>query len=343
MIAATAALELPGLDASAREMIETVERSLLLEARLIDDLLDAMRILRGKMSYRFGAVNVHDLIEHAIATCRPRIEVGGLTLVKDLRCSSPRVRGDADRLHQVVCNLLENAGKFTPAGGQVTVMARNEGERVVVAVRDTGVGIAPEDILRIFGAFEQGEKSPIRRFGGLGLGLAISRAIVEGHGGHLEAQSDGAGRGAEFVLDLETIPGTADLKDDAPVAPANGAGHRLRIFFVEDEDITRELLSRVLRIHGYDVQPAGTYREAIDLADGQFDLVLSDIALPDGTGWDVMRHVRSRWRHIPGIAMSGFGSQEDRDASSAAGFAVHLTKPVPIRELKATIEHVAGR
>jgi CheY-like chemotaxis protein len=302
-----------------------------------------MRILRGKMSYRFGAVNVHDLIEQAIATCKPRIEAGGLTLVKDLRCSNPRVRGDVDRLQQVVCNLLENAGKFTPTGGQVKVMARNEGERVVVAVRDTGVGIAPEDILRIFGAFEQGEKSPIRRFGGLGLGLAISRAIVEGHGGQLEARSEGPEKGAEFVLDLEAITGTADLKDEVRVPPASGAGERLRIFFVEDEAITRELLSRVLRIHGYDVQPAGTYREAIDLADGQFDLLLSDIALPDGTGWDVMRHVRSRWRHIPGIAMSGFGSQEDRDASSAAGFAVHLTKPVPIRELKATIEHVAGR
>jgi CheY-like chemotaxis protein len=125
-----------------------------------------------------------------------------------------------------------------------------------------------------------------------------------------------------------------------PPGPTN---NRLRIFFVEDDATTRDLLARVLRNDGYEVRPAGTYREAIEIADGQFDLLLSDIALPDGTGWDVMRHIRSRWQHIPGIAISGFGSQEDRDESCAAGFATHMTKPVPIPELKAMIEHVVGR
>jgi two-component system CheB/CheR fusion protein len=214
---------------------------------------------------------------------------------------------------------------------------------VVVTVRDTGVGIAPDDMPRIFDAFEQGEKSPIRRFGGLGLGLAISKAIVEAHGGHLIARSEGAGMGSELALDLEAIPVAVSPKIDASLFPPSATGNRLRIFFVEDDAMTRDLLSRVLRNDGYDVRPAGTYREAIAIADGEFDLLLSDIALPDGTGWDVMRHVRLRWEHIPGIAMSGFGSQEDRDASQAAGFASHMTKPVPIPELKAMIERVVGR
>jgi signal transduction histidine kinase len=343
LVATTALLELGGLDDATREMMETVERSLRSEARLIDDLLDAMRIIRGKMSYRFEAVDVHRLIEQSAAACTPRFEAAAVGLARDLRCANPLVRGDADRLRQVVCNLLENAAKFTPAGGRVTVAARNEGPRVVVSVRDTGVGIDREDLHRIFGAFEQGERSPIRRFGGLGLGLAISRGIVEAHGGRLEARSEGEGAGAEFLLDLEAISGAADPGGVAGGSPPAGRASRLRIFFVEDDATTRELLARVLRIHGYEVRPAGTYREAIELADGEFDLVLSDIALPDGSGWDVMRHVRSRWGHIPGIAMSGFGSQEDRDASCAAGFATHLTKPVPIPQLRAMIERVAGR
>src|SRR5262249_37417144 len=152
-------------------------------------------------------------------------------------------------------NLLENAAKFTPAGGRVTVVARNEGARVVVAVRDTGVGITPEDMPRIFGAFEQGEKSPIRRFGGLGLGLAISRAIVEAHGGRLEARSEGAQAGAEFTLDLEAIPRPARPAGDEGVPPVGRRGDRLRIFFVEDDATTRDLLARILRIQGYEVRP----------------------------------------------------------------------------------------
>jgi signal transduction histidine kinase len=177
----------------------------MLEARLIDDLLDVTRIARGKLSYRFEVVDVRELIEQALQACGPQYEDKRLGLTKDLDLPSPSVRGDAARLRQVLCNLFKNAVKFTPAGGRVTVTARNEGSKVLVSIRDTGIGIGPEVLPKIFRAFEQGEDSIVRRFGGLGLGLAISRAIVEAHGGRLLARSEGMGKGTEFILELEAI------------------------------------------------------------------------------------------------------------------------------------------
>jgi signal transduction histidine kinase len=205
LFAITALLERQDLDADLRDWLQMAEQNLVLEARLIDDLLDVTRIARGKLSYRFEVVDVHELIEQALQTCGPQYEDKRLGLTKDLDLPSPSVRGDAARLRQVLCNLFKNAVKFTPAGGRVTVNARNEGSKVLVSIRDTGIGIGPEVLPKIFRAFEQGEDSIVRRFGGLGLGLAISRAIVEAHGGRLLARSEGMGKGTEFILELEAI------------------------------------------------------------------------------------------------------------------------------------------
>ncbi|MEA2631346.1 MAG: hypothetical protein QOE66_1565 [Chloroflexota bacterium] len=205
LFAITALLERQDLDADLRDWLQMAEQNLVLEARLIDDLLDVTRIARGKLSYRFEVVDVHELIEQALQTCGPQYEDKRLGLTKDLDLPSPSVRGDAARLRQVLCNLFKNAVKFTPAGGRVTVTARNEGSKVLVSIRDTGIGIGPEVLPKIFRAFEQGEDSIVRRFGGLGLGLAISRAIVEAHGGRLLARSEGMGKGTEFILELEAI------------------------------------------------------------------------------------------------------------------------------------------
>jgi signal transduction histidine kinase len=205
LFAVTALLERQDLDADVRDLLQMAEQNLDLEARLIDDLLDVTRIARGKMSYRFDVVDVHELIERALLACGPQFEDKRLELTKDLDLPRPSVRGDAARLQQVLCNVFKNSVKFTPAGGRVTITTRDEGSNVLVSVRDTGIGIGPEILHKIFRAFEQGEDSIVRRFGGLGLGLAISRAIVEAHGGRLVAQSEGMGKGAEFILELEAI------------------------------------------------------------------------------------------------------------------------------------------
>ena len=205
LLAITSLLERPDLDAEVREWLELSEQNLQLESRLIDDLLDVTRIARGKLSYHFDVVDVRELIERTLAASEPQFREKGLTLVKELDLPAARVRGDATRLQQVLANLLKNAVKFTPAGGRVTLSLSGEGSKVRVRVLDTGIGIAPEVLPKVFAAFQQGEESIVRQFGGLGLGLAISRAIVEAHGGQLQARSEGVGKGAEFILELEAV------------------------------------------------------------------------------------------------------------------------------------------
>jgi CheY-like chemotaxis protein len=249
-------------------------------------------------------------------------------------------------------NLLSNAVKFTPAGGTVWLRSGNTSDgRLSVEVRDTGVGIDRELLGRLFDPFEQGEQTITRQFGGLGLGLSITRSLAEMHGGSIRAESEGVGRGAVFTVELPTVAANPDpyrlanspatVAEPADEAQGSLAASSLRVLLVEDHDDTRNVMSRLLATFGCQVTTASTVREALALAEHQqFDLLVSDIGLPDGSGTEIMRHLRDR-QNIRGIALSGFGQSIDLKRSEEAGFETHLIKPVNLRALQDVLRKVA--
>jgi len=348
LAAAALLLEEPRLDADTRQTLEMIHRNAELEARLIDDLLDVTRITRGKLELHREPLPLCTILAHAIEVCRPDIETRQIHFGVDLQGAPYVVDADAPRLQQVFWNLLKNAIKFTPQSGCVGVRVRGDGaQHVIVEVNDSGVGIAPEALPRIFRPFEQAERGITRQFGGLGLGLAISKAMVELHGGTIVAASDGKGKGASFQvrLRLTSIPGTAGLRTD-PTAPAAAPGalppaRALRILLVEDHGDTAKIMSRLLRGAGHTVEHAADVATALKVAGAQsFDLLLSDMGLPDGSGLDIMRTLRSRGVNWPGIALSGYGMEQDIARSHEAGFAAHLTKPVNFHAVETAMRQV---
>jgi PAS domain S-box-containing protein len=360
LMSATAMLDDPATPADFRPFLDLVRQNIALEARLIDDLLDVMRIIRGKLPYHFEVVDLHALIGRTADICRPEVEAKGLALRAELDAARPHVRGDAARLQQVFWNLVKNAAKFTPVGGTITIRTRDaEGDpaRVVVAVTDTGIGIDREALPRIFNAFEQAEDDITRRFGGLGLGLAISRSVAEAHGGALTAQSDGRDRGATFALALDAVP-APDATTTASTAPspeaeagarpdadADGAaaapGDRpVRLLLVEDDPLASRVMAQLLRRVGHQVTTATTVQGALAIPPEDYDLVVSDIGLPDGSGHDVMRQIRPH-HDVPGIALTGYGSEDDIRRGQEAGFVAHLVKPIDFAKLDTIIRQVA--
>ncbi len=342
------------LPAAVHDRLAMVRRNVELEARLIDDLLDLTRITHGKLELRPEVTDVGEMVHQALRNCCTEdVENGRLRLDLDFAADDHRLWADPPRLMQVFWNLLKNAVKFTPEGGSIRVRSRREegsgGPRLVVEVADTGIGIEPDVLPRLFQGFEQGSRTITRRFGGLGLGLAISRAIVELHGGRLWAASEGQGRGSLFVVDLPVgeLPAAAvpDAHPTAPIA-VTAAVRPLRILLVEDHADTAEALADLLRLMSHEVTVAGSVAAGLATAleresAGGVDLVVSDLGLPDGSGHDLMRELVRRygWK---GIALSGYGMEEDVRRSREAGFAHHLTKPVGLEALRAAIRQVAG-
>jgi PAS domain S-box-containing protein len=336
----------PRFDDDTREQLEVIYRNAELEARLIDDLLDVTRIERGKIELDRHPVELCTIIRRAAEVCMPDIEARKLEFGVDFGADAPYyVHADAARLQQVFWNLLKNAVKFTPVGGCVGVRCRKDREGFVVAeVNDSGVGMEPEALGRIFNAFEQAERSITRQFGGLGLGLAISHALVGMHGGTIEAHSMGRGKGATFTVRLPLLSAEAAI----PAAPADpqalspGAEMRpARILLVEDHGDTVRVMRRLLTANGHEVQTASDITTGLKLALEQpFDLLLSDLGLPDGSGLDLMRNLRARGSTLPGIALSGYGQEKDVQQSRAAGFRAHLTKPVSLSKLEEAIAKV---
>jgi PAS domain S-box-containing protein len=350
LVSVTALLDDPETPASLRPVLELTRRNVELEARLIDDLLDVTRISRGKLQLHREAVDAHALIHQAIEICRDEIGSGGLRLELDLAASEHVVDADPARLQQVYWNLIKNAVKFTPVGGRLSICSRNEengssnscGKRLLVEVSDTGVGIEPELLPKIFYAFEQGESSMVRRFGGLGLGLAISRSVAEAHGGRLTALSAGKDQGATFLLELETVNAPLPpARAQPPAAYVTGSLPTLRILLAEDNEDTLRVMARLLRQRGHLVATANTLNAALKIAMIEsFDLVVSDIGLPDGSGLELMRQLRARY-DVKGIALSGFGMEEDIRKSQEAGFTAHMIKPVDARQLDEMIHRLA--
>jgi PAS domain S-box-containing protein len=351
LLAISGLLEDAETPAGLRGSLEVARRGIELEARLVDELLDVTRAAAGKLGLRTEWIDAHAAVRQALDACAGDLQAAGLRLELDLSAALHHVEADPARLQQVVWNLVKNATKFTPPGGTVAVRSRNVADCdcggdgrtcLVVEVTDTGVGIDPELLPRIFEVFEQGDRWRQRRSGGLGLGLAIARAIAEAHGGSLTATSDGPGRGSRFALELPAA--RASTPRPAATAPAadGPGGHGLRILLVEDDQATSQVLSRLLRRHGSDVTTAATLAEARAAGESaSFDLLVSDLGLPDGTGLDLMRWLKARCR-TPGIALSGYGSEEDMRESRAAGFAAHLIKPVDFATLETTIRRIAA-
>jgi PAS domain S-box-containing protein len=318
--------------------IASMRRHVALEVQLIDDLLDHTRISRGKVQLQREITDVHELLRAVVAMCRPESAAKDIEILLLPGADAAHVWGDSKRLHQVFWNLVKNAVKFTPAGGRIVLRTTNHGTQLIVQVIDTGIGILPDQSERIFQAFEQGDRLITRQFGGLGLGLAISRSFVELHDGRLEASSAGRGKGSTFTVTLPHAM-VQPLPPGPTVRPSGRKViHTRTILLVEDHPDTRRLLARILQGRGHRVDTAGTVAEAAGLLEKkQYDVLVSDIGLPDGSGVDVMRLARSRGNAF-GIAVSGFGMPEDEEQSREAGFSLHIAKPVDPEKLEAAIE-----
>jgi PAS domain S-box-containing protein len=326
-----------------RQDVAMIRRNVELEAKLIDDLLDLSRVVNGKLRLQPERVDVNAVVRYVCQVCRPQILEGAIRLHCDLGEHVGRVMADPSRLQQVLWNVVKNAAKFTPEGGNIFIRTRKADARVRIEVQDTGIGIAPDALPKVFDAFEQGDEGITRQFGGLGLGLAISKALVERHGGTIWAQSDGPGMGSTFIVELPRavpMPGEEEATDPWPSGILNLG--RLRLLVVEDNADTARALGRLLRAAGYWVQTADTVAAALEMAAREkFDVLVSDIGLPDATGYELIRRLRERSK-LPAIAMSGFGMDEDLKRSRDAGFSEHLVKPVRVSQLEEAIQRAIG-
>lgn len=341
LMAAVALEQNQTLPAHVQRDLAMIRRNVELEARLIDDLLDLTRIASGKLELRNARLDLHGAVRSAVAICRPEFEQKEHHFELHLDAVLTATIGDTVRLQQALWNLIRNAIKFTPVRGHVAVRTRNTPGGIAVEVRDSGIGFEPQESEKLFEPFEQGGRRITRQFGGLGLGLAISTAIVRAHGGTLRAESRGPNRGATFTIELplESSPASAALHPLASEARAAPPGSdRLRILLVEDHKDTRATLQRYLQAGRNDVTAAGTAAQALEIAaTAKFDLVISDLGLPDdGGGLAMMRLLRAR-HGLQGIAVSGYGMEEDVAQSRAAGFRYHLTKPFDLERLNQLI------
>ena len=349
VVMAVSALETEtGLPPHVTHELSMIRRNIALEVRLIDDLLDLSRIANGKMPLHMQSQAIHPLIRSVIEIVAPELHEGRLQVVTQLDAEYDQVKVDSTRIQQVLWNLLKNAIKFTPAGGTITVRTRNEGLNcVVLEVEDTGAGIDASVLPRIFNAFQQGETGTTRRYGGLGLGLTISKAIVQMHGGELTAHSEGKGKGSRFVVELGTSGVIEHLVTKLQQSPAGIPGGDqpvppLTLLLVEDHPDTLRMLRRLLESCGYAIMTATDVEGAWTLLhDRPFDLLVSDIGLPDGTGIDLMKRLRAFGNATPGIAITGYGMDHDVRDSLEAGFSAHLTKPIELNALDAAIKRIA--
>jgi len=329
-----------------REALEVVRRNVELEARLIDDLLDITRISKGKLQLSFEPISIHQILQRAYEICRAEIEAKDLEVNFALRADRTYVEGDPARLQQVFWNLIKNSVKFTPEKGRISIETLNPvPDKIEARVTDTGIGIEPETIDKIFDAFEQGQSDITRRFGGLGLGLTISKTLIDAHGGNIRVQSSGKNQGATFTVELSTIESPIERDghgQDQPIdrKPDAAVVNHRRVLLVDDHYDTCLGMKRMLERRGYQITVAHSAEQAVEKVNTQeFDLLISDIGLPDRSGYDLMREVRLN-KNLPGIALSGFGTEQDVNQARAAGFSEHLTKPINFERLEKTIQNL---
>jgi len=307
-------------------------------------LLDITRISKGKLQLSFEPISIHEILRRAYEICRTEIEAKNLEVTFGLRAVHTYVEGDPARLQQVFWNLIKNSVKFTPEKGRISIETLNPApDKIEVRVSDTGIGIESETIDKIFNAFEQGQTDITRRFGGLGLGLTISKTLIDAHGGHIRVESPGKNQGATFAVELNTVESPIDRDGDGKAQPKDwkpdaGVPRHRRVLLVDDHYDTCLSMKRMLERRGYEITIAHSAEQAVEKVRTQeFDLLISDIGLPDRSGYELMREVRLNKR-LPGIALSGFGSEQDVTQAREAGFAEHLTKPINLERLEKTIQ-----
>jgi PAS domain S-box-containing protein len=333
----------PDLPPDIHEEMVMIRRNIELETRLIDDLLDLSRIVNGKLVLRNRQVDLNEKVRHVAQMCREQILEKAIRLNLSLDPKVGSLAGDPSRLQQVLWNVLKNAAKFTGERGEihVTTQLAAEGSAQVI-IRDTGIGIAPEALPGIFDAFRQAGPAITQQFGGLGLGLAISKVLVEMHGGAIRAESPGLAKGATFVITLPTVRQATGEPEEQPSFTESADVSNVHLLVVEDHADTARILNRLLQKRGYIVRLASTIADALKIVEAAaepVDMIVSDVGLPDGTGYELMRRVRAI-RPIPGIAMSGFGMEDDIARSRDAGFSEHLVKPVDVAQVDEAIRRL---
>jgi CheY-like chemotaxis protein/two-component sensor histidine kinase len=346
-------------EATVTRAIETIERNAKSQAQLVEDILDVSRVITGKLRLNIGAVDVASVINAAIDCVQLAAESKGIGLEVTLDPSARRVSGDANRLQQVVWNLLSNAIKFTPSGGSVFIRLEREGSEALIRVRDTGEGIPHEFLPYLFDRFRQADGTSTRQHGGLGLGLAIVRHLVELHGGTVQAESAGEGSGATFIVRLplaandrtpthrrETEPFWTAEKVEAHNAPLPTL-EGLRVLLVDDDQDTLQMLSAMLTEHKATVQAASSAAEALEALEWfQPNVLVSDLAMPCEDGYSLITKVRaldSGERQIPAVALTAYIRIEDRARALAAGFNMFVPKPVEPQELLTSIANLAEK
>jgi signal transduction histidine kinase len=315
--------------------LEAIARNAQMQARLVDDLLDTSRIVSGKLRLQATEVDAREVVREAIEVVRPAIVAKALTLSESLS-DAGLLMADPARLQQIVWNLLVNAVKFTPKGGRIIVRLARQSEEVILEVQDTGAGIAPAFAPHVFEAFRQADQGPSKNHGGLGLGLAIARYLVEAHGGRIGVQSEGLGLGACFRVELPTRENAASpsLASTAPMlsAPAPRTGGTvtgLELLVVDDDADARDLLELVLSRNGAHVKLAASADEAMRLCTTQrFDVIVSDIGMPVTDGYTLMAELRRQKHAFKAIALTAFARDEDKHQAESAGFDLHLAKPI---------------
>jgi PAS domain S-box-containing protein len=343
---ALAASRKHGATAEQRERSqEIIERQVTHMSRLLDDLLNVARITRGTLELRITTLEFTTVLGTAIEAARPFLDAKHHSLSVELPSDAPRLNADPIRLAQVFSNLLINAAKYTDPGGKIRVAASIEGDMLVVAVRDTGIGISQQMMPRLFEMFTQAQDALDRSQGGLGLGLALVRGIVELHGGSVSARSEGESRGSEFTVRLplgraSRAPQTS-AQDSAP-----GGGERLKILVIDDNEDAAEMCATFLELAGQDVRRAYNGRSALALAEAfRPRVALLDIGLPDISGYEVARSLRrAPWAtNLLLVAVTGWGQDQDKQRALDAGFDHHLTKPIEPDELERLLQSIAHR
>jgi signal transduction histidine kinase len=325
--------------------LDAIERNARLQARLVDDLLDISRIVSGKLRIEWEPVDLCAVVSSATEPVRADASTRNIELVVELPTCPLVVQGAPVRLQQVVWNLLSNAVKFTTRGGRVTVRAWRESGEARVEVTDTGIGIPPEFLPHVFDSFRQADGSTTRQYGGLGLGLAIVRALTELHGGRVVAESEGEGRGARFTFSLPCAAAEEEVVESKPEVLPETEEKGVPVLVVEDSVETLELLETLFTHKGYEVVGAGSAAEAVRRArERRPGLIISDISMPGTDGYALLAELRRMpgLEAVPAIALTGHAMDEDRARALAAGFAVHIPKPVDPDELLRVVRRLTA-
>jgi PAS domain S-box-containing protein len=339
LAAATYLADMVDLPQDLREEVATIRRNIQLEARLIDDLLNFTRLIRGKVELHFEVVDAHRVLHEIVEVVGDDIIEKELDVKISLTAPDHHIWADPVRIRQVFWNLIRNAAKFTPARGQINIRSKNDDQgRFQLEVSDTGVGIEPSEHIEIFSAFRQESSSITREFGGLGLGLTISKSLIDLHHGTIAVESEGKNRGASFKVSLDAVHEHEIIKE---AVPKNGATQKsLRLLLVEDHDDTRRTIARLLTQCGHKVTSTDHVESALKLLDSKrFDALVSDIGLPDRSGYELIATAKQR-HPIKGIALSGFGMEDDIRRSYEAGFDHHLTKPIDFGDLRTVLAEI---